>query len=127
MSAYAGIFFPVWTDRRAGLSEEIWTAALADAGSCKPLAAPGGVSASSPNPGRIRVGWQAVAGATEYHLYRGTKNGGPYQRVAVVAAPAVTGVDIGLTPGVRYYYVVRSFAGCESANSAQVSAVVKTP
>jgi len=127
MSAYAGTFFPVWTDRRAGLSEEIWTAALADAGTCKPLAAPGGVSASSPSPGRIRLGWQAVAGATEYHLYRGTRSGGPYQKVAVAAAPAVTGVDVGLTPGARYFYVVRSFAGCESANSAQVSAVVKAP
>jgi hypothetical protein len=127
MSAYAGTFFPVWTDRRAGRSEEIWTAALADAGTCKPLAAPGGVSAGSPSPGRIRLGWQAVAGATEYHLYRGTGSGGPYQKVAVVAAPAVTGVDVGLTPGARYYYVVRAFAGCESANSAQVSAVVKAP
>jgi hypothetical protein len=126
LTGYAGTFFPVWTDRRSGQSEEIWTAALADAAGCKPPAAPGGVSASSPSPGRVRVSWQAVAGATEYHLYRGTQSGGPYQKVAVVVAPAVAGVDLGLTSGARYYYVVRSFAGCESANSAQVSAVAKS-
>ena len=28
LSGYAGTFFPVWTDRREGTSEQIWTAAL---------------------------------------------------------------------------------------------------
>jgi hypothetical protein len=127
LTGYAGTFFPVWTDRRTGQSEEIWTSALVDVPSCKPPAVPGGVSAVSPNPGRIRVSWQAVAGAAEYHLYRATKSGGPYQQVAAVAAPAVSSVNISLTPGARYYYVVRSFAGCESASSAEVTAVVKLP
>jgi hypothetical protein len=30
MDGYAGIFFPVWTDRRSGGPEEIWTAAIRD-------------------------------------------------------------------------------------------------
>jgi hypothetical protein len=126
LTGYAGTFFPVWTDRRTGQSEEIWTAALVDAASCTPPAAPAGVGAVSLSPGRIRVSWQAVAGVTEYHLYRAAKSGGPYQQVAVVPAPAVAWPNIGLTPGSRYYYVIRSFAGCESANSAQVTAVVNT-
>ena len=124
LNGYAGTFFPIWTDRRTNQSEQIWTAALAD---CRPPNAPSGVNDRSPDPGRIRVAWTAVQGATEYHLYRSTKSGGPYQEVAVVAAPAVVRYDAGLIPGKRYYYVVRSFAVCESANSAQVSAVVRTP
>jgi hypothetical protein len=28
ISGYAGTFFPVWTDRRAGKREEIWTAVV---------------------------------------------------------------------------------------------------
>jgi Neuraminidase (sialidase) len=34
LSGYAGTFFPVWTDRRGGDVEQIWTAALVDAGAC---------------------------------------------------------------------------------------------
>lgn len=30
LTGYAGLFFPVWTDRRAGQREEVWTAALVD-------------------------------------------------------------------------------------------------
>jgi hypothetical protein len=30
MDGYAGVFFPVWTDRRSGGPEEIWTAAIHD-------------------------------------------------------------------------------------------------
>lgn len=30
MDGYAGVFFPVWTDRRSGGPEEIWTAAIRD-------------------------------------------------------------------------------------------------
>jgi hypothetical protein len=128
LSGYAGTFFPVWTDRRAGQGEEIWTAALVDAPSCKPPAVPGGVSAASLSPGRIRVSWQAVAGAAEYHLFRATKSGGPYQQVAVVASPAVAYPNVSLPPGALYYYVVRSFVGgCESASSAEVSATVTAP
>lgn len=34
LSGYAGTFFPVWTDRREGGVEQIWTAALVDGGAC---------------------------------------------------------------------------------------------
>ena len=125
LTGYAGTFFPVWTDRRTGQSEEIWAAALIDAGACKPPAVPAGVSAISPSPRRIRLSWQAVTGAAEYHVYRATAPGGPYTKIATVAAPATAYVNVGLTGGTRYYYTVRSFAGCESADSATVTAVAK--
>ena len=34
LSGHAGTFFPVWTDRREGGVEQIWTAALVDEGAC---------------------------------------------------------------------------------------------
>jgi len=126
LTGYAGTFLPVWTDRRSGQREQIWTAALLDsAPSCKPPAVPAGPVAVSPSPRRIRLTWQAVAAATEYHVYRATTTGGPYTKIATVTAPATTYVNVGLTGGTRYYYVIRSFASCESGNSAQVTAVAK--
>jgi hypothetical protein len=126
LTGYAGTFFPVWTDRRAGQREEIWTAALVDAPPvCKPPAAPSEVTATAKTR-RVDLAWKKVTGATEYRIYRAAGvSGGPYQRVATVAAPALQTANTGLTTGVRYFYVIRAFKGCESVNSAQVSAVAK--
>jgi hypothetical protein len=129
LTGYAGTFFPVWTDRRAGQSEEIWMAALVDTppAVCTPPAAPPGVTAVAGAAGtrRINLAWKKVTGATEYRVYRARVSGGPYQRIATVAAPALQSSNAGLTAGVRYFYVIRAFKGCESVNSAQVSAVAK--
>lgn len=129
LTGYAGTFFPVWTDRRAGQNEEIWTAALVDTppAVCTPPASPQGVTATAGATGsrRINLAWKKVTGATEYRIYRAGVTGGPYQRIATVAVPTLQYLNTGLTAGVRYYYVIRAFKACESVNSAQVSAVAK--
>jgi hypothetical protein len=67
-----------------------------------------------------------VTGATEYHVYRSTASSGPYQLLASVAAPALKYANTGLAGGARFYYVIRAYARCESANSAQVTGVAKS-
>jgi fibronectin type 3 domain-containing protein len=85
-----------------------------------PPAAPTGLQAAAGNA-QVSLNWTASAGATSYHVKRGTTGGGPYTQI--VAPTATTFTDTGLTNGVTYYYVVSALntAG-ESANSAQVSA-----
>jgi hypothetical protein len=124
LSGYAGTFFPVWTDRRQGGGEQIWTAALLDQpGNCSAPAAPTNLRASVNGNNRIDLIWNAVGGAQEHRIYRGTTNGGPYTRIATVSGSVSSFANTGLTGGATYYYVVRAaVAGCESGNSNQASA-----
>lgn len=119
MSAWAGDFFPAWTDRRNNAAEEVWTALVSET-PCTPPAAPTGLTATAIGTGRIDLLWSAAAGATEYHVYRSTVGGGPYTQIATTTATNYP--NTGLTGGQTYYYVVRSFAGCESGNSNEASA-----
>jgi fibronectin type 3 domain-containing protein len=85
-----------------------------------PPAAPTGLQAT-PGNAQVSLNWMASAGATSYHVKRGTTSGGPYTQVA---APTVTSfTDTGLTNGATYYYAVSALntAG-ESANSTQALA-----
>jgi hypothetical protein len=124
MSGWAGKFLPVWTDRRSGGVEEVWTAEVTDT-PCTPPAAPSGLTATAVATQRIDLLWSASAGATEYHVYRSTTAGGPYTQVASVATTSHS--DLGLTGGVTYYYVVRAYNGCESGNSNEASATAVGP
>jgi trimeric autotransporter adhesin len=88
--------------------------------------APTGVTATANGLFRIDLSWNAVSGATAYVIYRATASGGPYTERGSVAAPATAWSDTGLAEGTTYHYVVRAFANCESAASAQVSATTDT-
>ncbi len=71
----------------------------------------------------IRLNWNAVAGATNFNLKRGTINGGAYPTV-FTGLTATNYADGNVTNAVTYYYVVTAVgAGGESTNSFQVSAV----
>jgi fibronectin type 3 domain-containing protein len=85
-----------------------------------PPAAPTGLQATTGNA-QVNLNWTASAGATSYHVKRGTTTGGPYLQIAVPTVTSFT--DPGLTNGVIYYYVISALntAG-ESANSTQTSA-----
>lgn len=121
LSGIAGTFFPSWTDRRSGGSEEIWTAAVQESGTpCTPPAAPTGLSATASGANQINLSWSAVPGATEYRIYRATTSGGPYTQVGTSTTTSL--LDTLLTCNTTYYYVVRAFLGCESVNSAQAQA-----
>ncbi len=121
LSGIAGTFFPSWTDRRNNAREEIWTAAVQESGTpCTPPAAPTGLVATAAGQNQINLSWNAVSGATEYRIYRSTTSGGPYSQVGTSTTPSFP--NTGLSCNTTYYYVVRAFAGCESANSAQAQA-----
>ncbi len=121
LSGINNSFWPSWTDRRSGGNEEIWTANVQENGvPCTPPAAPSGLSATAAGPNQINLSWSAVAGATEYRIYRSATSGGPYSQVGT--STGTTFPDTGLTCNTGYFYVVRAFLGCESTNSSQASA-----
>ena len=123
LSAYAGTFFPVWTDRRAGAFEQIWTAALLDQPGCPAFPAPANLRAALSGDDRIDLAWDPTTSAQEYRIYRSTASGGPYTRIAIVPAPGTTYKDTGLAGNTTYHYLVRAaVSGCESADSNQASA-----
>ncbi|HVT16013.1 MAG TPA: sialidase family protein [Thermoanaerobaculia bacterium] len=105
LSGHAGVFFPAWTDRRAGASgsrEEIWTARIGDQPSCgKTLLCLGG--------GRFQAGavWQTADGSS-----------GPGQAVALTAD---TGYFWFFDPG-NVEVVLKVLNGCAVSQSYWVFA-----
>jgi len=75
------------------------------------LAEPGNIKESAGN-NRVLVRWDAVAGATEYKVYRGPVSGvgvgnGIYQRIADTAKTYFE--DTALTNGTTYYYIIYAY------------------
>ncbi len=89
-----------------------------------PPATPLGLTAAA-GDSQVTLNWSGSAGVAGYNVKRATIAGGPYTTIASVAGNNFT--DTGLTNGATYYYVVSALnAGCESANSAEVSATPPT-
>ena len=87
---------------------------------------PTALSASITNA-TVRLAWSAVAGATNYNLYRSTSGSkGSFYRVGSTAGTNWT--DTTTIYGSSYYYVVaaENIAG-ESLDSARVSAAIPRP
>jgi len=73
------------------------------------LTAPTGVSTAVLSTGRIRVSWNAVAGATSYRVYYGEPNSDTMKYYVVVTAPATFWEDNDvLDIGHTYYYKVQA-------------------
>ena len=90
---------------------------------CTPPDAPAGLAASALTAGQVTLTWNAVVPQpSAYRVYRATSPGGPYTQVGSVGGAVTTYDDLTVTAGTTYYYVVRSFETCESANSSEVSA-----
>ena len=87
---------------------------------------------SAPSPGglaatvrgwQITLNWWGTSLATSYNVKRATSHGGPYTTIAVTSPNYLSYVDVGLTSGTTYYYVVSaSQPGGETANSAELVA-----
>jgi hypothetical protein len=86
-----------------------------------PPAAPTGLAATAGN-GLSFLNWATAANyPAGYNVKRSTSNGGPYTTLAFTTQTNY--VDLGLTNGTTYYYVVSATNGAgASANSTQVSA-----
>ncbi len=91
---------------------------------------PTGVAAA---PGSLQatVSWNAATGATGYNVKRSATSGSGYTTLgSTPTAAASPYLDVGLTSGATYFYVVSSVntvATCESANSTVVSAIPTGP
>jgi titin len=86
---------------------------------------PTGVSATSGNAQAL-ISWVPSAGATSYHVKRGTASGGPYGTSFSTSSTSYT--DAGLTNGQLYFYVVSALnASGESNNSAEAPAAPVAP
>jgi hypothetical protein len=82
----------------------------------------------------VALSWQAAvdadgAAVAGYHVYRRPGSGGSYQLVSDELVAGTQWVDIGLTLGTRYYYMVRAVdaLGVYSVDSESVSIVVPVP
>jgi hypothetical protein len=91
------------------------------AGPCiPPGSAPATLSATA-GTGNVALSWAAVAGASEYHIYRATVSGGPYTQIGTATGTTFNDTAVIST---TYFYVVRAAnsATCESGNSPEASA-----
>ncbi len=87
--------------------------------------APTGLTATAGSQ-QVSLSWTAITGATSYHVKRGSATGGPYTQVA--APTTASYVDMGLTNGTAYYYVVSAVNSVgESGNSSEVAATPIPP
>ncbi len=88
LSGISGTFFPVWTDRRSGASEEVWTAAIADGTTAT------NDFAISASPTAVSIVQGNSGSSTITTTVSGTFNAA----VALTAAGQPTGVTVGFSP-----------------------------
>lgn len=79
----------------------------------------------------LKLNWIINPGAnnptTNFEIYQATKPGGPYQFVGITDASVRAFTKVDLTPGVKYYYVVRAVNNTAGSNlSAEVSQTTDT-
>ena len=88
LSGFNGTFFPSWTDRRSGASEEIWTAAIADGTTASPdfslSASPTSTSIAQGSAGNVTVSTTALNGFNS--------------AISLSASGQPTGVTVGFSP-----------------------------
>ncbi|HEV2434385.1 MAG TPA: NPCBM/NEW2 domain-containing protein [Verrucomicrobiae bacterium] len=87
---------------------------------------PTGLNAAGGN-GEVVLNWSAPLGATGYNVKRSTTSGGPYTVIA--GGVTSTGyLDLTVTNGTTYYYVVSALnGGGESADSTEVAIRPEAP
>ncbi len=84
-----------------------------------PVGPPVGVLATV-GTNQIAISWNAMAGASSYKVYRSTTSGS-YGAALATGIVSTNFVDTTVTDGTPYYYVVKTFNGADSADSAEVT------
>lgn len=103
-----------------GMSGGAGTATATAAAPAAPVTSPTGLTAKA-GKGQVSLNWNAVNGANSYTVLRSGTSGGPYARIASIAATSYS--DENLASGTTFYYAVCAVNGVsESANSIEVSA-----
>ena len=74
---------------------------------------------------RINLSWKATPGATSYHVKRAATAAGPYTTIAANVTATTNYLDVSVSAGTTYYYVVSAVnSGGESSNSAPAVAII---
>jgi fibronectin type 3 domain-containing protein len=97
---------------------------ISEASAVTPPMAPSGLAASAGNA-QVGLTWSAVAGATGYDVYRGTKSGGETLLTAGTNISTTSFTDTGVVNGTQYYYYVTAVKG--NLQSGPSNEVVATP
>ncbi len=93
-----------------------------------PLGAPSALAATPVSASRIDLGWADAPGAESYSVHRSVSAGGPYSEIATGLGSPGFSDTAGLTPGTRYWYVVRAANPFEQSDvSNEASAVPSDP
>src|SRR5690606_31263020 len=81
----------------------------------------------------LKLNWSSNPGAqypqTNFEIYQSTQKGGPYQFVSLVGPNVLSFIKAGLTPGTKYYYVIRAInntAAATLSNEASATTQVDT-
>jgi autotransporter-associated beta strand protein len=90
------------------------------------LPLPSGLMAQVRN-NAVTLSWWGSAYASSYNVKRALSNSGPYTNIASGLTGSLYYTDVGLLPGVTYYYVISAVVGgLEGGNSLPVSAQANT-
>jgi glycosidase len=101
-------------------------------GDTTPPAIPTNLRLVEASPSFVRLAWDPVGDADlyRYEVYRGDAEGGPYDKIADVLAPATEYTDWNVATGSSYYYVVvatdTSFNRSGDSNEVMVTAERRT-
>jgi hypothetical protein len=127
LSAYAGVLFPSWTDRRSGASEEVWTARISDP-TCTAPSTPTLSSVTAAGANQLTLNWtNGAVPATAFKIYRANGTCAAPGAFTLLAS-GVTGTsytDTTVSGGSTYAYRVSGVEAtgvCESAQSSCGSA-----
>jgi hypothetical protein len=86
--------------------------------------APTGLVATATSS-QINLSWTATPGAMSYNLKRAPTSIGPYTVIAANVTAATNYLDVSVSAGTNYYYVVSAVnSGGESSNSAPAVAII---
>jgi hypothetical protein len=77
---------------------------------------------------KVQLSWKASTSKhlAGYNVYRGTRSGGPYNKITDSLDPSTKYTDLHVVAGYKYYYVATAvnLKGRESKHSKQVEAVI---
>jgi len=63
---------------------------------------------------KVELVWPPITGATSYNVYRSTTTGGPYVKIGNTTSTYCVYIDLTVTNGVTYFYVIRP---CDSTGA----------
>ncbi|HEU5396219.1 MAG TPA: hypothetical protein VFV81_03565, partial [Verrucomicrobiae bacterium] len=121
-------YYVVSALNNSGESGDSTQAGATPSGPAAPAAPTGLKATAQKQAGKIKLAWtqSTSANVTTNNVYEATVSGGPYSRIASIAA-TTNYLASGLVSGTTYYYVVTAVnsSGLESPDSNQASATAK--